>query len=119
MPYHDTSKLKKIDIKNILQKMESQHELKEIYIKSCTCYNFGHIIEFEDFDLDNILINEKLYEGILVYNILYKTLIGTKSLRIIFNKIDGFTKVYYGTRYLVLFRAEKCDFIYNRIRYFI
>ena len=99
--------------------MESQHELKEIYIKSCTCYNFGHIIEFEDFDLDNILIDEKLYEGILVYNILYKTLIGTKSLRIIFNKIDGFTKVYYGTRYLVLFTAEKCDFIYNRIRYFI
>ena len=66
MPYHDTSKLKEIDIKNILQKMESQHELKEIYIKSCTCYNFGHIIEFEDFDLDNILIDEKLYEGILV-----------------------------------------------------
>ena len=49
--------------------MESQHELKEIYIKSCTCYNFGHIIEFEDFDLDNILIDEKLYESILVYNL--------------------------------------------------
>ena len=46
--------------------MESQNELKEIYIKSCTCYNFSHIIKFEDFDLDNILIDEKLYEGILV-----------------------------------------------------
>ena len=99
--------------------MESQNELKETYIKSCTCYNFSQIIKFEDFDLDNILIDEKLYEGILVYNILCKTLIGTKSLSIIFNKIDGFIKVYDGTRYLVLFRAEKCDFIYSRIRYFI
>ena len=31
----------------------------------------------------------------------------------------GFIRVYDRTRYLVLFRAEKYDFIYNRIRYII
>ena len=42
-----------------------------------------------------------------------------KPLRIRFNKIDGFVRVYDGIRYLVLFRSEKYDSIYNRIRYII
>ena len=37
-------------------------------------------------------------------------------MRIRFNKIDGFIRVYDGTRYLLLFKSEKHDFIYNRIR---
>ena len=73
------------------------------------------MIKIEDFDLRNILIDEKSYENILVYNIQYKRLI--KPLRITFNKIDGFIKVYDGTKYLVLFGNEKCDYIYNGIRY--
>ena len=36
-----------------------------------------------------------------------------------FNNIDGFIRVYDGTRYLVLFVSEKYDFTYNRIRSFI
>ena len=40
-------------------KMESNDELKEIDIKNCTCYYFDDIIKIEDFDFDNILINEK------------------------------------------------------------
>ena len=44
---------------------------------------------------------------------------GAKFLRISFDEIDGFVKVYDGTRYLVLFGHEKQDFIYNRIRYLI
>ena len=56
-------------------------------------------------------------ENILVYNILYKTSTGAKPLRIRFDKIDGFIRVYNGTRYVVLFEGEKYDFIYNRIRY--
>ena len=35
------------------------------------------------------------------------------------NKINGFSKGHDGTRYLVLFRAKKCDFIYIRIKYLI
>ena len=33
--------------------------------------------------------------------------------------MDGFIRVYDGTRYLVLFRSEKHGSIYNRIRYLI
>ena len=34
-----------------------------------------------------------------------------------FDEIDGFIRVYDGTRYLVLFGSRKYDAIYNRIRY--
>ena len=34
-------------------------------------------------------------------------------------KIDGFIRVYDGTRYLVLCGSEKYGFIYNRIRYVV
>ena len=40
-------------------------------------------------------------------------------MRIRFDKIDGFIRIYDGTRHLVLFAGEKYDFIYNRIRYLI
>ena len=72
--------------------MESNDELKEIDIKNHTCYYFDEMVKIESFNLDNILIDEKSYESILVYNISYKTLIDAK---------------YYGTRYLVLFGIEK------------
>ena len=39
-------------------------------MKNCTFYYFDDIIKFEDFGLDNILIDEKSNENILVYNIL-------------------------------------------------
>ena len=46
-----------------------------------------------------------------------KCLIDSKPLHFRFDKIDIFTRVYDGSRYLVLFGTEKCDFIYNRFRY--
>ena len=99
--------------------MYNNDELKEITIKNRTCCHFDDIITFEGFDLDNILIDEKSYETVLVYNISYRTLIGAKSLLISLIKIHEFIRVYDGTRYLVLFGAEKYDFIYNRVRYLI
>ena len=39
----------------------------------------------------------------LIYEISYKTLIGVKPLRIKFDKVDGFIKVYDRARYLVIF----------------
>ena len=42
-----------------------------------------------------------------------KCVIDYKPLSIRFDKIDGFIRVYYGTRYLVLFGNKKYDFIYN------
>ena len=68
--------------------MESNDKLNEIDIRNRTCYYFDDIIEIQDFDLDNILIDEKSYENILFYNISYQRLIDTKPLRIRFDKID-------------------------------
>ena len=49
--------------------MESNDELKEINIKNHTCYYFDDTIETEDCDFDNILIDERQNENILVCNI--------------------------------------------------
>ena len=61
------------------------------------CYNFDEITKSEDFDLDYILIN-KLHENIFIYDISYKTLIDPKSLRIRFDKISRFIRIYDGTK---------------------
>ena len=55
----------------------------------------------------------------MIYDISYKTLTGLKPLRIRFDKIHGFIRVYNETRNLVLFGPEKNEVIYNRIRYLI
>ena len=96
--------------------MGSNYELKEIDIKNRTYYYFNDIIKIEIFNLDNILIDEKSRKSVFAYNISYRNLIA-KPLRIRFYKIDGFFRVYDGTRYLVLFGSEKYDSIYERIRY--
>ena len=69
--------------------MNFNHVFKEINIKKCMCYYFDDIIKIEDFNLDNILIDEKSNENILVYNISYKTLTVAKPLHIRLNKTDG------------------------------
>ena len=44
----------------------------------------------------------KKFVDILVYDISYKTFMGKNPLRIRFDKMDGFIKIYGGIRYLVL-----------------
>ena len=83
------------------------------------CYYFDDIIKLGDFDLDNILINQKLHENILIYVISFKTLIDSKPLRIRSNKIDGFIRIYDGTRYSTLFGSEKYEAIYKGLRCFV
>ena len=61
------------------------------------------MIKIEDFDHDNILVDEKACENILIYNISYKSLIDSNRLHIRFDKIDEFIRVYDRTRYLVFF----------------
>ena len=58
---------------------------------------------------DNILIDEKSHKNIFIS---YKNLIDSKPLRIRFDKIDGFIRIYNGTRYLTLFGSEIFDAIY-------
>ena len=75
-----------------------------------------------DIDFDDILLDEqsyKTYENVLIYDISYKILIGAKPLRIRFNEINGFIKVYDGIRHQVLFGLRWYDAIYNMIRYLI
>ena len=57
-------------------------------MKNRTCYYIDYIIKLQDFHIGNILIDEESHETILIYDISYKTLVGPKPLRIIFNKID-------------------------------
>ena len=47
------------------------NDLKEINIKIHSCYYFDGIIKIEDFDFDNIWLDEKSYANILVYDISY------------------------------------------------
>ena len=81
------------------------------------CCYFDYIIKIEDFDFGNILLDEKSYENILIYAVLHKTLICPKPLHIMFDKVDGFTRDYDGTKHFVLFNLEKHNVIYGRIRY--
>ena len=53
------------------------------------------------------------------YDVLYKTLVCAKLLRIMFHKVDAFIRDYAATKYLVLFCLEKYNAIYVRIRYLI
>ena len=50
-------------------------------------------IKTEDFDFD-ILLDEKSYGNILIYNISHKSLIVAKTLHIRFDEVDGFIRVY-------------------------
>ena len=45
------------------------NEFRKLCIKNPTCYYFDDIIKLEDFDIDNILIDEKSHEIILIYDI--------------------------------------------------
>ena len=95
------------------------NELKEICIKNRIFYYFDDIIKIEDFDFANILLDEKSYENILMYNISSKTFIGAKPLRVRLDKVDEFSRVYDGTRYFLLFGPENHDAMYSKIRYLI
>ena len=64
-------------------------------------------------------MDEKSHANILINNISYKTLIDSKPLRIRFDEIDGFIKIYDRTRYLTLLGSKMYDTISNRVRYFI
>ena len=61
---------------------------------------------------------EKLHKNILVFDILYKALFSSRTLRISFVEVNGFIRVYNGIRYTSLFGLEY-NAIYNRIEYLI
>ena len=58
--------------------MDGNDQLKEIDIKNRTSYYYDDLIKIEVFEVDNILIDKKSYENILVYNISRKFLFHSK-----------------------------------------
>ena len=105
---------------NVCIKYKYKDELKEIDIKNRTCYYFDDIITNRVIYSVDILLDEKIYENISVYNISYKTLTGPKPLRIRFDKIDGFIIILDGkTKHLVLFDYGLFHEICDRIKYLI
>ena len=68
--------------------MESKDELKESNYKTRKCHYFYDIMKARDIDSENILLNEKIYKDILIYDISYKTSMGLKPLRFWLDKID-------------------------------
>ena len=54
-------------------KMKGENELKEIDIKNRTCYSFDDIITDRDIYSVDILLEEKIYENISVYDVSYQT----------------------------------------------
>ena len=65
---------------------------EKVYIKN-RFVNILITISFEDFNSDNILIDEKSHKNILIYDISYKPLTEAKSFRIRFDKIDEFRQM--------------------------
>ena len=86
---------------------------KNVCVKNRTCYYFDELIKLEDFEIDNILIDKKSQETILINGITYTILIGSKT------SVDGFIKIYHRNRYLTLFDSDIYDAIYDKIRYHI
>ena len=92
-----------------------QRRIKKDDIKNRACYCFDDIVKNIDINFSDILLNEKLYENITVYDISYKTLTGSKPLCVMFDKIDGFRGGEF--RHIVLFNHGLLDKTFDKIKY--
>ena len=99
--------------------MASKDVSKEIGIKNCTFYHFDDLMTVGGINFNDILLDQKSYGNILIYDISQKTFMVEKPLRVWLEKVDVFIKVYYVIRYLILFASEKQNAIYDRINYLI
>ena len=91
LPFYDANSKENWYQKYIIN--TESHELKAIDITNWLCYYFDDIIKIEDFDFYNISVDEKIYKNILVYDISFKTLFGSKPLCIRFDEVSGFIRV--------------------------
>ena len=100
--------------------MKSKNELKEIDIKNRAFYYFDDKITDRDIYSVDILLDEKMYENISVYDISYKDSTGKKPLRIRFDKIDGSIRARASEfKHLALFDNRLFDKICDKIKHFI
>ena len=84
------------------------NKVKDINIKNRTYYFFNDIIDMENFDPNNIKVDEKSYKNTLAYSIGYVTIkeyIKTHSvnpLYLIFRYVNGYFEETKGNKYFTL-----------------
>ena len=89
--------------------------VKDINIKNRTYYFFNDIIRIENFDVNNIKIDEKLYKNILIYYIRYVTIkkdqniYSVNPLYLGFNKMNGCFGGINGNKYLTLVLTNESE----------
>ena len=88
--------------------MKTSNKVKDINIKNTTYYFFNDIINIENFDPNNIKIDEKSYKNILIYYIGYVTIKeyvkrhSVYPLYLIFRYVNGYYEEINGNKYLTL-----------------
>ena len=90
-------------------------KVKDIDIKNSRYYFFNDIINIENFDPNNIKIDEKSYKNILTYYNGYVTIKyskyvkinGVNPLYLIFTKVSGYFEEINKSKYLTLVPAKK------------
>ena len=80
----------KINITNIMSKMNNDNKLKEIHIKNCAYYFFDDLINIKNLDPNEIKIDEKSYKNILSYYVGHVISNGVKPLHLIINKVNEY-----------------------------
>ena len=82
------------------------NKVKDIDIKNRTYYFFNDIINIENFDPNNIKVDEKPYKDILIYYIglltfkEYLKMYSVNLLHLIFRYINGYFEEINGNKYL-------------------
>ena len=89
------------------------NKVKDINIKNRTYFFSNDIINIENFDPNNIKIDEKSYKNILIYYIGYLTVkeyvktYSVNPLYLIFRYVNGYFKEINGNKYLTLVPTNK------------
>ena len=84
------------------------NKVKDTNIKTRTCYFFNNIINIENFDLNNIKIDEKSYKNILIYYIVcltikeYLNIYSVNPLYLTFRYVNGYFEKINGNKYSML-----------------
>ena len=108
LPFHDTNLFDKC-------KLKMSNKVKDINIKNHTYYFFDDIINIKDFDPNNINIDEKSYENILVYytayvaieDSIYVKINSVNPLYLMLNKINEYFEEINGNKYLTLVSTDE------------
>ena len=96
------------------------NNVKDINIKNHTYYVFDDLININEFNTNNIKLDEESYKNILIYYIAYVTIRDSKYVKIhsvnlvnflylIFNRIKGYFQEINGNKYLMLVPTNESE----------